>query len=301
MSHSAPHFIVAGAVAFGLISAPRSACAWGDQGHEVVALIADHFLEPSVKAHVDAMLTADPDGLTAHDIASEATWADRYRDSDRNSTKIHYEQTHEWHFIDLEIDRPDLNAACFGHLALPVGTPASRGPSNDCVVDKIDQFAAELSSKTTSAEERLIALKFLLHFVGDLHQPLHASDDHDAGGNRAMVKASGFTGKNLHQFWDTEVVENLGDAPASIAADLIGGIEQSKGQMKMSAGTTADWAMEAYVLAKDRAYGELPTANADGVRVLPAAYVTDAIETARIQLARAGVRLASVLNRALAN
>ena len=122
--------------------------------------------------------------MTAHDIASEATWADKYRDSDRNGTKIRYEATWRWHFVDVELPQPDLVAACFGHPALPLGIPASKGPPQACVVDKINQFSAELGDPATAYSEQLVALKFLLHFVGDLHQPLHASDDHDSGGRR---------------------------------------------------------------------------------------------------------------------
>ena len=285
--------LAAGAMICALALPIRNANAWGDEGHEVVALIAYHFLDPSVKLKVDALLASDTDTLTKHDIASEATWADKYRE--------HARQTAKWHYVDIEIDDPNIDAACFGHPPIPAGTPASTGSANDCVLDKINQFSIELASKSVSPEERLVALKFLLHFVGDLHQPLHSSDNHDAGGNRVEVKASGFKGKNLHAFWDTEVVENLGDDPSGIAADLVGGIDQSKGREKMAAGSPNDWAMEAYGLAKTRAYGELPPANAEGIHVITATYETDAIETARIQLARAGVRLAGILNRALAD
>jgi hypothetical protein len=66
---------------------PGNALAWGDEGHKIVALIAYHHLAPGVQAEVDQMLSADPDHLTGPDIASAATWADKYRDSDRNSTK----------------------------------------------------------------------------------------------------------------------------------------------------------------------------------------------------------------------
>jgi hypothetical protein len=75
------------------------------------------------------MLAADPDDLTTHDIASEATWADRYRDSDRNGSRQHYEQTWRWHFVNVELGDPNLDTACFGHLPLPAGTVASNGPS----------------------------------------------------------------------------------------------------------------------------------------------------------------------------
>ena len=65
---------------------------------------------------------------------------------------------------------------------MPPGILASHGPADACIVDKIDQFEAELANPETAPEERLVALKFLLYLVGDVHQPLHATDDHDAGG-----------------------------------------------------------------------------------------------------------------------
>jgi hypothetical protein len=72
---------------------PRSALAWGDEGHRIVALVADRFLETAVRTTIGVMLAADADvdTLTAHDIASAATWADRYRDSDRNGDRQHYQ------------------------------------------------------------------------------------------------------------------------------------------------------------------------------------------------------------------
>ena len=171
-------------VACSVALTPRSALAWGGEGHEIIALVAERFLDPAVREKIAAMLAADPDNLTAHDIASEATWADRYRDSDRNGSRQHYAQTRDWHFVDVELTDPNLDRACFRHPPPPTGTMASNGPSRACVVDKIDQFLAELADPRTDPEERLVALKFVLHLVGDLHQPLHASDDHDAGGTR---------------------------------------------------------------------------------------------------------------------
>ena len=131
------------------------------------------------------------------------------------------ERTRQWHFVDIELARPDLDQACFGHPRIPSGTSASLGPAQDCVVDKIEQFRSELGSPNTPPEEQIVALKFLLHFVGDLHQPLHASDDHDTGGNDKRVSAPGITAGNLHHFWDTAIVEQLGPDPKAIASDLI--------------------------------------------------------------------------------
>src|ERR1700741_3581264 len=84
-------------------TSPRSAFAWGDEGHKVIALITEHYLDPAVRAEVATLLTADTDPLTAHDIASEATWADKYRDSDRDTSKIRYEATWQWHFVDIAL------------------------------------------------------------------------------------------------------------------------------------------------------------------------------------------------------
>jgi S1/P1 Nuclease len=278
---------------------PTHALAWGDEGHQIIALVAQQYLEPATRAEVAAMLAADHDNLTAHDIASEATWADRYRDSDRDGSGERYKHTRQWHFVNIELDNPNLDQACHGHPPLPPGVPASRGPADACIVDKIDQFSAELATSSTDPEERLIALKFLLHFVGDVHQPLHASDDHDAGGNRKQVAGDAFTGSNLHHLWDTEFVERVGRDSAGTVTRLQAGILDAQRQA-WARGTTADWAMESFALARDHAYGMLPAANADGVYVLSPAYIDTATHDAAVQLSKAGVRLAFVLNHAIA-
>ena len=87
----------------------------------------------------------DTDSLTPHDIASEATWADKYRDSDRNGTGERYRRARQWHFVDIELDNPNLAKACHNHPRLPSGILASRGPADACIVDKIDEFEAELA------------------------------------------------------------------------------------------------------------------------------------------------------------
>jgi hypothetical protein len=166
-------------------------------------------------------------------------------------------------------------------------------------VDKINQFAAEFGDRTTSAPEQLLALKFLLHFVGDLHQPLHSADDHDAGGNKKLVAGEGMHPGNLHHYWDVEFVESLGTDPRRVAAALIGQISEAQRQ-EWSSGTPADWAMEAFALARRDAYGLLPQPGDQGTYSLPSAYTGQAARDVALQLSRAGVRLAFVLNRARA-
>jgi S1/P1 Nuclease len=281
------------------LTSPHPARAWGDEGHKVIALIAEHYLDPAARAKVAGLLAADADTLTDHEIASEATWADKYRDSDRSTTKIRYDATWRWHFVDIELTQPDLAAACFGHPPLPPGVPASKGPPQACVVDKINQFAAELSDRAISASEQLLALKFLLHFVGDLHQPLHAADNHDAGGNKKLVAGEGLRPSNLHHYWDVEFVERLGTDPRQVAGSLIGQISEEQRQA-WSSGTPADWAMEAFALARRDAYGLLTPPGDHGTYSLPPAYGEQAEQDVALQLSRAGVRLAFVLNQALA-
>jgi hypothetical protein len=283
---------------------PATAQAWGDEGHEIVALIADHYLDPAVRERVAALLATDTSHLTpTTGMADEATWADRFRDSDRGGgrrgdARPNYESTREWHYVDLELGNPDLDSACFHHPSLPAGAAASAGPADDCIVDKIEEFRRELAAPRTAAPERLLALQFLLHFVGDLHQPLHAADDADRGGNGKRVKAVGFRAGTLHQYWDSVFVERLGESSAGVAAALIAGISAAD-QKAWSAGTPADWAEQSFELARTVAYGRLPAPGARHVYMLEADYMSAAQAAVRLQLARGGVRLAKILNDAL--
>jgi len=128
----------------------NTAAAWGDEGHEIVGVIAYGALTPTARKKVDTLLAADHDPLTARDFIRRTTWADKFRDSDRNSTKIHYNATHNWHFVDTELDDGNLDAACNNHPVLPAGTVASAGPAHACVVDKIAQFAAKYGIRYTN-------------------------------------------------------------------------------------------------------------------------------------------------------
>jgi nuclease S1 len=304
MSKEFGRWTTAGAAALGAMASlccvTTPAYAWGDEGHEIIALIADHYLDPAVRRKVNSILATDTSGLTPNQhIDMEATWADKFRDSDRNTTKVHYNETHNWHFVDLEIAGPDLKSACFGQPPLN-GALASNGPANDCIVDKIDEFTAELKNPATSDQERLLALQFILHFVGDLHQPLHASDNHDQGGNADIVKAATVSKKpgKLHGFWDTQFVAMQGRGKTAIANNLIARITAAQ-RAQWSAGTAADWAKESFAVSKVNVYGPLPPPTSPNHYTLPKAYVTNAKGVVATQLSKAGVRLAFVLNNAL--
>src|SRR5262249_28084016 len=196
--------------------------------------------------------------LDPHDIANAATWADKYRDSNTNGAR---QKTRQWHFVDIELTAPDLDQACFNHPALPPGAVASNGPAHDCVVGKIEEFAGGLANPRPDLEGQVVAPKFLVPFVGDVHQPLHASDDHDRGGNNKKVAASWIKAGNLHHYWDTEFVALLETDAKSIASDLIGHISKDQ-QKQWQAGSPSDWAQDSFQIAKADAYGLLSEPSA---------------------------------------
>ncbi|MGE5219024.1 MAG: S1/P1 nuclease, partial [Chloroflexota bacterium] len=275
--------------------------AWGDQGHEIIGVIAYARLMPPVRKKIDALLATDKDSLTAADFVSRTTWADKYRDSDRHTTRIRYEATRNWHFVDIELATGDIDSACNHHPKLPHGIAASAGPSSTCVVDKIDQFMTELRNSSTSKAETILALKFLLHLIGDLHQPLHSADNQDRGGNEVPVlygDPSATT--NLHAYWDNPLVQRLGGDPRTIGASLSKRIIKENAN-QWSKGTPTAWARESFRQAKTVAYNFTglkrftDDKGAQGVR-FDAGYDRRALTVVREQLSKAGVRLATVLN-----
>jgi hypothetical protein len=284
--------LIAGAAVV-FLAAPSAAFAWGYEGHEIIADIARGYLTPAARAKVDALLATDADnGLTTHDMAGESTWADRWRGAGHSETA-------SWHFTDEELDHPDLAGACFGFPA--GGALASQGPAQDCLVDKVEEFTKELGDPGAAPAERLAALKYLLHFVGDLHQPLHAADNHDRGGNCVLLNVGGPRSVNLHSYWDTTVVQALGADPSAVAASLAAKITPAQ-KAAWEGGDVRAWQADSYAVAKASVYivGSKPGCDRDQAPVsLPARYADAAQGVASVQLQKAGVRLALVLNRAL--
>ena len=283
-----------------LLLFPARLLAWGDLGHEIAGVIAYARLTPAAKGQVDALLASDRDTLTRPDFVSRTTWADEYRDSDRQTTKRRYEQTRNWHFVNIDVDTGRI----FGcDRKLPPGTPASAGPAKACIIDKIDQFAAELRDPTTPRRETLIALKFLLHLVGDLHHPLHTADNRDRGGNDVVVVfGRPLRRESLHSYWDNYLVQRLGGDAHVIGSNLGHGIASAQAQ-SWSKGDSAAWAKESYQVAKKNTYefgdgrGGKPGHGDTAIR-LDNAYEQRAVPIVREQLAKAGVRLATVINTA---
>jgi hypothetical protein len=292
--------------------APRAGLAWGQQGHRVVALIADRALQQgdgAVRAKVLALLATDKGSkLTKNDIASEATWADVLREKSEEARFA----TANWHSVRMRPNEPDLKRACFGRKPLPSGYPASRGPADNCSVDKIEQFAAELKDPGTAQGERLAALQFLLNLTGDVHDPLNAIDRGDQGGQCIALQIGDKPPVRLSSYWQDKLVADVvGPDAAKGAARIAASVAASDAQ-KWAGSAPEDWAEESFQVAKGVAYDFAgaqpagkhsfapekgraePCQSVELYKVGPD-YETKALAAVRIQLARAGLRLAALL------
>ena len=147
----------------------------------------------------------------------------------------------------------------------------------------------------------MLALKFLLHFVGDVHQPLHSADDHDRGGNsKFVVFGRRTTCIPLHSYWDTNVVQRLGRDYHRVGEALA--TEFAGQRSTWMAGQPSDWALESFEKARDVAYRlgpAVPDERSQPCFELTPQYEDAALTTAREQLAKAGMRLALILNQSL--
>jgi hypothetical protein len=303
---------VAGAALAALFLPLRQSLAWGPEAHRAIALIADKILQQSdaaARGKVQAVLATDKDSrLTKSDIASEATWADVLRDKSQEARFA----TSGWHAVRLRPDSPDLAAACAGRKPLPAGYPASRGPPDNCVVDKILQFEKELQDPGTSAGEKLAALQFLLNLVGDVNDPLLAIDRGDQGGYCTAVQIGAKPPVRLSTYWQSTLVgEVVGRDPAAGAARILSSVPAADTQ-KWAAGNPESWALESHEIAKTVVYG-FPADSAAGKYTFPggkgeqegcaevtlyragADYETKALGTVKQQLAKGGIRLAQIL------
>lgn len=258
------------------------AFAWGPEGHDLVARIAESELTPAAKARVAEILGP---GQT---MVSVASWADRIRNQ--------RPETGPWHYIDIPINQPHLDLArdC---------------PKGDCVVIKLEDFERVLKDSAAPPEKRRDALMFIIHFVGDMHQPLHCSDNKDRGGNDVHISFDSRNG-NLHSLWDSGLMSRMGTEDAlfpKLSADA------AKHRKKWAKGTVESWAEQSHKDAQKIVYGKLPkpsnapaTANALANPAVPAApaaidaaYEKKADPLIAEQLEKAGVRLAYVLNSTL--
>jgi nuclease S1 len=254
--------------ALAILACPIAAFAWGSAGHSLIARIAEVQLSDPVRARVAAILGP---GRT---LSSVASWADDVRRS--------RPETYNWHFINIPIHEPGLDMA-------------RHCPAGDCVIARIRILREMLRDPATAPAARTEALMFLVHFVGDMHQPLHCGDNHDKGGNEVRVSLAGKI-TNLHSAWDHDLPGRIGSKEQLFHALSE---ESSTHARKWRRGMVEDWAEESHDLAKRKVYGKLPKASPDTPILLGAKYEKMANPVIRKQLAKAGARLARVLNEAL--
>jgi hypothetical protein len=252
------------------------ALAWGAEGHAVVADIAEAHLTDAARLQVRALLEAE--GKTNLDQVS--SWADMVR--------LQRRETGPWHYVDIP-------------LAADGYDPARDCAGGQCVVAKIDDFTAVLAASKAISTERVEALKWVVHFVGDVHQPLHAEDDGDKGGNAVPVVGFGKRA-NLHSIWDTALIEADDRDETDLAKKLDARITPQ--MIKQWSGSTpAAWAVESHRIAQTVGYGMLETTPVAGVKpepeVIDAAYREAATKAIELRLEQAGIRLAAALNQAL--
>ncbi|WP_083901164.1 S1/P1 nuclease [Azospirillum sp. B4] len=283
------------------------ALAWGPNGHAIVGDIAQDRLTPKAKAAVDQLLALEGH----HTLDEVASWPDTVGHLPKDKGGL--PDTLPWHYVDVPTDQPAYDAA--------------RDCAEDnCVIARLPEQARLLADPKAAPEARLAALKWVVHLVGDLHQPLHAAErDHDKGGNDVKVRYFGDDRNghlNLHSVWDGSIVDrelglsvnkdysiDLAKAKAA-AATLEPNITAYDGKAWLPKGSAKvglkgidpavqAWAEESHGLARDVTYGLLPPPESDGVEGLAQGYETISWPLVRMRLEMAGVRLAWVVNQAL--
>jgi nuclease S1 len=265
-------------VSLGLDLRSSHALAWGTEGHQVIAILAQKHLTPSAATAVKEL-------LGAQQLADVALWADAIKASARPETR-------PWHYVLI----PDASATFDDKRDCP---------SRACVVDKIVDFAAVLKNAGASREQRTEALKFLVHFVADLHQPLHC-EDHGDNLSHGMAADYPSPGNKLghtdfHVVWDTSVVltDMGGRNVATYAAQLDAQVASRLDAWRAwSAGTPADWANDSHRIAQ-KIYAELGNPAPGTTLKLGSGYGMAHAAIVEEQLERAGVRLGAILNRDL--
>lgn len=262
MSTSRGAIVILGA----LLALTSSALAWGPEGHRIVARVAEAELTPAARSEVSRLLGGD----AATRMAAVSNWPDWARHS--------HPETRAWHFVAID----------------PANTgydPDRDCPNGTCIVAQIDRDEALLADTTQPDTARAGALAYLIHLVGDVHQPLHCIG---TGGRDVPIDGDPHAA-NLHQLWDRAPERIFGNGQDVAAAALLEPVIGADLRAAAARGDVVDWANESFAIARTTIYPGLPPriAAADEGRVLDRAIVER-------QLQLAGMRLAMVLNRDLA-
>jgi len=236
-----------------------NALAWGAEAHCLIAELAERRLSPFAKSEADRLLSLEPGAS----IVSVAAWADGIR---RPATApMHY------------VNMPEDDCSYVRQRDCPDGR---------CVVEAIAEQVAVLKSSAPDAQ-RLTALKFVIHLVGDIHQPLHAGLARDKGANLFQVRAFG-RGTNLHAVWDSELIRRRPGGPSQLLKDMAA-VDNRSGSVTLD---PARWASES--CQAGRAAGFYPEG-----RIVDEAYSGRWDGTLLSRLSLASTRLAETLNSAL--
>ena len=276
--------IAAAAAMISLTFATTDVAAWGAQGHRLVALFAAEHLTPTARENVAWLIGPE----TMADVAS---WADGYLQGNF--------QTSFWHYVNIPAAATsyDRDRDCPRQPGVAAGASADRW--RDCVVDRIPYNEERLANRALDRADRAVALKFLVHFVGDLHQPYHALGV-ERGGNGILVSVFGRTACgsapappspcNLHSVWDSALIAHrqLDDgAYLRVLRELV----RKNGWTTDSPGSAVDWAMQSKRIAR------LALLAQQGI--VDEAYYRAHIGEIDQRLAQGGLRLAALLNRSL--
>ena len=273
---------------------PCAAYPWWQTGHQVVARIAAAHLTPAARTRVARILNvSDTPDVVADALAQASTWADETK----AATK-----TNSWHFIDLALqdERSDLPKRC---------------PDDNCAPARIRLFAAELKSRVSDPRwSQLDALRYTVHLVGDIHQPLHNISDADQGGNCELISPPLGDVKNLHALWDGGIIAAMDVSDKSLSTSLesdIKAMEEAERQ-QLSSGNQDDWTWEGHELAIANIYhklhvpiepvifpkscSEAPLEITSFKPPVDPSYIDAMKPVVRSQLTKAGLRLARLLN-----
>jgi nuclease S1 len=269
-----------------LLLLPAPASAWWEYGHESVASVAALEVKPATRAAIRRLIAHSRELETPtcpiRTIEDASYWPDCVKPlGDRFSYAF------SWHYQNADICKPfDLTAAC---------------KDGNCVSAQIERNARLLADRKLPARERLMAFAFLVHFVGDLHQPLHGGDKSDRGGNDFRMNY-GVIPSNIHAIWDGYLADRGISTPPPDAAGILSGLTPAE-RAEMRGGTVQDWSRESWAAAREFGYGavmEDPCGPLPETRpVMDEATTRNLIPILRRQVARGGIRLARLLDEAL--
>jgi hypothetical protein len=256
----------------------EQAFAWGQEGHSIVAELAEHRLDQPTLEKIRLLLKTDIPGAaqdTRVSLGSIASWADDYR--------AEHDETRNWHFVNIPLERGTYD---------PQADCKADPKFGDCIISAIERNRVILVDCSKTPAERTQALKFLVHFIGDIHQPLHDTDHNDHGGNDVVVTFFGKSVK-LHAIWDSDIIMHTVYAWGAYVTRLETTWFPGRDVTSLEGGSPADWALESHQFAREVAY-EIPDGS-----VLEMNYYSKALPVVDRQLAVAGLRLARFLKDTL--